>query len=504
VKPKQRCTKVCISENGVRFQNGRVAFRLLASHRLNPRRQLPAAGLLKIISSGPVNQSVLRKSSAKMNGWNKSTLKSLLVPGGLLLLAVALVLHAGLLTLALPGLTLLYYCSVAAGLLLAWRFHSSRVFFAVSVLLMAQQAISLFASGHIPITGPGRTAFEAVVVLLPLNFVGISVMRERGFIASGTVSVLMALFVESVAVGVFCRSSQVLSPATRALHHGATAVPFPNYTLVVLAVAAVVLLTRFFWFGRPVESGLLWSLGAFVLALRFGGTGRISTAYFAAATLILAISVIETSYLLAYHDELTTLPSRRAFNDALMRLQAPYSIAMVDIDHFKQFNDKHGHDTGDQVLKLVATKLARVTGGGRAYRCGGEEFAIVFPGRTTKEVVGHLEQLRSAIELSGFRTRAIERRQIPRGPDRRDQRIRGRRQSGRAIRQLVLQSHEPATLSVTVSIGVATSVKENPDVDRVIQAADKALYRAKAAGRNRVEEAVSTRRRVRAQRVGIA
>jgi diguanylate cyclase (GGDEF)-like protein len=439
-----------------------------------------------------------------MDAWNKSTLKSLVVPGGLVLLAVAGALHIGVLTLALPGLTFLYYCAVVAGLLLAWRFHSSRVFFALIVLFLAQQAIVLFGAGHVPITGSGRIALEAVAVLLPLNFVGISLMRERGFTSSGTASVLMVLFVQSVVVGVLCRSSQGLPPAARAVHHAATAVPLPNYAVVVLAVAAVILAGRFFFLRRPVESGLLWSLGAFFLALRFGGTGRISTAYFATATFILAVSIVETSYLLAYHDELTTLPSRRAFNDSLMRLQAPYSIAMVDIDHFKQFNDQHGHDTGDQVLKLVATRLARVTGGGRAYRCGGEEFAIVFPGKTTKEVVDHLEQLRVAIELSSFRTRKAERRHMPRGPDRRDQRARGRTQSGRAIRQLVLQSHEPATLSVTISIGVATSANEKPDVEEVVHAADKALYRAKAAGRNRVESAGSPRRRVRAQTAGIA
>jgi diguanylate cyclase (GGDEF)-like protein len=474
-----------------------AAFRLICLHIcLNPNRQLPANGSPEIISSGSVNEIV--------DAWSKSTWKSRLVPGGLVLLAVAGVLQTGLLTLALPGLTLLYYCALAAGLLLAWRFHSSRIFFALIVLLLGQQAIALFSSGHVPTIGPGRTAFEAVAVLLPLNFVGISLTRERGLTSSGTFAVLLLLFAQSVVVGVLCRSNQGLSSAARALHHGAAAVPLPNYALVILAVAAIVLLTRFFLFGRPVESGLLWSLGSFFLALRFGGTGRISTAYFAAATFILAISVIETSYLLAYHDELTTLPSRRAFNDGLMRLQAPYSIAMVDIDHFKLFNDKHGHDTGDQVLKLVATKLARVTGGGRAYRCGGEEFAIVFPGKTTSEVVDHLEQLRLAIELSSFRTRSSERRQIPRGPDRRNQPTRGRTQSGRALRQLVLQNHEPAMLSVTVSIGVATSGKEKPEADQVIQAADKALYRAKAAGRNRVETAVVQRRRVRAQTAGIA
>ncbi len=436
-----------------------------------------------------------------MDAWSKSTLKSLLVPGGLLLLAVAAGLQTGLLALALPGLTFLYYAAVAAGLLLAWRFHSSRIFFAVIVLLLAQQAIALFASGHVPIAGASRTALEAVAVLVPLNFVGISLMRERGFRSSGTAAVLMVLFIQSVVVGVLCSSSQGLPGAAHALHHAATAPALPNYALGVAAAAAAVLLARFLYSGRPVESGLLWSLTAFFMASRAGGTGRISTAYFAAATFILAVSVIETSYLLAYHDELTTLPSRRAFNDALMRLQPPYSIAMVDIDHFKQFNDTHGHDTGDQVLKLVATKLARVTGGGRAYRCGGEEFAIVFPGKTSKEVVDHLEGLRSTIELSTFRTRAAERRQTPRGPDRR---TRGRSQSGRAIRQLVLQAREPATLSVTVSIGVATSAKEQPEVDDVILAADKALYRAKAAGRNRVETAASPRRRVRARTAGIA
>jgi diguanylate cyclase (GGDEF)-like protein len=463
---------------------------------LNLNRQLRMAGSAEIISSGPVNEIV--------DSWNKSTLKSLLVPGGLVLLAIGGVLHTGMLTLALPGLSFFYYCAVAAGLLLAWRFHSSRVFFALIILFLAQQAIALFAAGHVPINASGRTALEAVAVLLPLNFVGISLMRERGFTSSGTASVLMMLFVQAVVVGVLRRSSQGLPPAARALHHAATTVPLPNYAVVVLAVAAVILVARFFFLRRPVESGLLWSLGAFFLALRFGGTGRISMGYFAAATFILAISVIETSYLLAYHDELTTLPSRRAFNDALLRLQAPYSIAIVDIDHFKQFNDKHGHDTGDQVLKLVATKLARVTGGGRAYRCGGEEFAIVFPSKTTREVADHLEQLRLAIELSSFRTRAAERRQMSRGPDRRNQGTRGRAQSGRAIRQLLIQAHEPATLSVTVSIGVATSAKEKPDVEEVVQAADKALYRAKAAGRNRVESAVSPRRHVRAQTAGIA
>src|SRR4029077_2347935 len=115
------------------------------------------------------------------------------------------------------------------------------------------------------------------------------------------------------------------------------------------------------------------------LALHFGGAGKLSLAYYAAGTLVLAISIVETSYLMAYHDELTGLPSRRAFNDTLERLETPYSIAMVDIDHFKRFNDTYGHATGDEAPRLVSARLARVAGGAHAYRCGGEEFAVVFP-----------------------------------------------------------------------------------------------------------------------------
>ena len=141
-----------------------------------------------------------------------------------------------------------------------------------------------------------------------------------------------------------------------------------------------------------------------------GGVGPIPTAYMATAALILVGSIIENSYFLAYHDELTTLPGRRAYNDALLNLEEPYAVAVVDIDHFKKFNDTYGHETGDQVLRLVATKLAEVTGGGRAYRVGGEEFSILFPGKSVKAVLPHLESLRSTIETSRFQLRREQER----------------------------------------------------------------------------------------------
>src|SRR6185369_6728757 len=94
-------------------------------------------------------------------------------------------------------------------------------------------------------------------------------------------------------------------------------------------------------------------------------------------------------------------PSRRSLNESLQGLGRRYTIAMVDVDHFKKFNDTYGHDVGDQVLKMVARKIQDVGGGGKAYRYGGEEFTITFSGRSLADVIPHLEELRKTI--AGYR-----------------------------------------------------------------------------------------------------
>ena len=299
------------------------------------------------------------------------------------MLGVIALVSLGWLTLALPALSFLYYCAMAGGMLLAWRFHSSRIFVALCVLFMAERAIALWGGAQMPVL---ITAADAVAVLVPLNFVLIALMHERGFTVQSLGPVSLFLFVEATVVAVLCRTAETGLPSAAHPRHLGTSITLPNYTLVIFAAAAAFLLIRFLLIRKPVESALIWALSAFSLSLHFATNPRLATLYAATAACILFTSVIESSYLLAYHDELTTLPSRRAFNDSMQRLQQPYSIAVVDIDHFKKFNDTYGHDTGDQVLRLVASNLARVTGGGRAYRCGGEEFNILFPGKNTSDV----------------------------------------------------------------------------------------------------------------------
>jgi diguanylate cyclase (GGDEF)-like protein len=229
-----------------------------------------------------------------------------------------------------------------------------------------------------------------------------------------------------------------------------------------------------------LESGSLWALVGTGLALQAGGLGVEATVYLGTSALILAVAVVETSYLMAYHDELTGLPGRRAFNELLLGLEHQYAIAIVDVDHFKRFNDTYGHETGDEVLRMVASRLSAVTGGGKAFRCGGEEFAIVFAEKSAAEAIEHLESLRMVIQGSAFKVRGqLDRRKLARGADDR------RQAPKKKPKNLTLRPADD--VSVTVSIGVAEPSTRNRKVDQVISAADKALYRAKESGRNRVE-----------------
>jgi diguanylate cyclase (GGDEF)-like protein len=182
--------------------------------------------------------------------------------------------------------------------------------------------------------------------------------------------------------------------------------------------------------------------------------------------LILLVSFVLSSYDVAYKDKLTELPSRRSFDEAITGLGNKYSIGLVDIDFFKKFNDTYGHDVGDQVLKMVASRLSKVSGGGKPFRYGGEEFAILFPNKERDHCYNHLENLRKDIEKQRFSVRGKMRpKKKPKIP---------------------VFFRRAKNENITVSIGVAQKSEKLNDADQVIKAADNALYKAKKEGRNRV------------------
>ncbi len=181
---------------------------------------------------------------------------------------------------------------------------------------------------------------------------------------------------------------------------------------------------------------------------------------FGAAGLIMLWCVYLLSWGRAYRDELTGLPGRRALEEKLAKLVGSYSLAMGDVDHFKRFNDKYGHDTGDDVLRMVGGILERHTPG-IAYRYGGEEFTIVCNGLTAREAAERLEEARQKIAETQLTLRQ-------RGG--KERKTRGK-------------------VSVTMSFGVAQPNEHNRHPKDVLKAADKALYKAKRTGRNRIKSA---------------
>ena len=414
---------------------------------------------------------ILRAGTGKRGQLTANIWKSWLVPGGVLLALSAALVNSPLLERIAPSLGFYYFAVFVAGMLLAWRFHSSRVMFSLLVLLLAHRAVEFFSAGRVA-SGPGRTVVILAALLIPMNGIAFAVMRERGLTVAGIAPRFGLLFLQSVVVAVACR------PENTGRAHAAEGLPW--WTLISFAAAAAVLIARYFQTRKPMEPGFLWSLAAVFLWLNFSPVGKAADLYVASAGLILAASMIETSYVLAYFDELTGIRGRRAFNEALLSLDQQYAIAIVDIDHFKNFNDSYGHETGDQVLRMVASRLSQVGGGGQAFRCGGEEFAILFRNTSAKDAFDTLDLLRQTIAQSTFRFRGGDRRAEARTGDA-DRRKPGKRKSAAPV------APPAGDLSVTVSIGIAEPSTRYRTPEQVIHAADQALYRAKHNGRNRVE-----------------
>lgn len=317
--------------------------------------------------------------------------------------------------------------------------------------------------------------YQAFVILIPLNMMLFTLMRERGILSAA--GRLRFVFLAVQAAGAYWLFSRHFLDILPYIARSYTRLPlFSGLTIpqpAMLSGALCFVVIAFLAVRRqsPIDSGMMGALSAFFIACNWLDNRDIHAAYCASGALIITLSVLRDSYNMAFRDDLTGIPSRRSLNENLHGLGRRYTVAMLDVDHFKKFNDTYGHDVGDQVLKMVARKMAGVGGGGKAYRYGGEEFTILFPGRQAVDALPHLEELRSAIADYRLALRSGERPKNQR---------QGKVQRGSRVGQ------DGAYASVTVSIGVAESGKDLKTAPEVMKAADKALYRAKNRGRNQV------------------
>jgi len=406
-------------------------------------------------------------------------LRPVAAPAAILLAAALTIAAWPKLPASFVDLTLLGpYVVLLLGAAISVWFNRGRAFIALASLLVAYAVYKLVLQMAGDASFAARAVFTALAILVPANVLLALVFPERGVSQHHNYRwlILAAAEVLSVAWIASAGRSALSGTAWHAmLDHWLLRGPsMPIAGRLMFAAAFIAAVARAWPKSpstelRPLDIGLAGALAAFFVACEWMSSPGVFATFMSAAGIVLLVSVLQESHRLAFRDELTGLPSRRALEERLRGLGPVYAIAMVDVDHFKQFNDTHGHDIGDQVLKLVATRLAGIEGGGTAYRYGGEEFTVLFPGRSLTEAIPQLEKLRRDIETYRMAVRKPDR---PKDPE-----------TGTKLRATRAPDH---TLSVTVSIGAAERSERDPVPALVIRSADEALYRAKRTGRNRL------------------
>ena len=361
------------------------------------------------------------------------------------------------------GVTYLTYmlALIVAGLSI--RFSRSTVFFYVLLVMAANLSLRLgWADGEL--------ANALLSAMLPLLLVVLTVLPDRGIVSlkampAHSLLLLAAGFVTIVATMAPPWATELLlTDWAPARYFDWTAQP--QSVLIVTLVALYIMLTL-----ATLKPSLYLAAGFGVLLmlalqLHFGAEEFSLNIFSGIALLMCLYAIMQETWRMAYLDELTGLPGRRALSERLQRIGGNYAIAMLDVDHFKKFNDNFGHDAGDAVLRMIASQLGKVSGGGLPYRYGGEEFTVVFNGKQKDEAARHLENLRVEIANKPFVIRHKERR-------------RGARPA---------RGGSDKSVKITVSIGFADSSSREGSPWDVLKLADKALYRAKGKGRNCISE----------------
>ena len=392
-------------------------------------------------------------------------ISSLIIP--LTLLGLAILLYPELDGLPDSQLVVIRFLPLVIAVIsmsLCLRFNRSLVFF----ITLTLASVYVLMQWYLPQLGwvEAKIVWMALCLLLPLNITVVSLLKERGMLTWwGSTRFAFLLVPILIVMGM---AKYYPEPLLRILtwrfvdQYLLSQIDFAQLPLVMMVIAALILNGRWFVRATAQNSALFVVLISAIAMLHFKNDYSVSAIFACAAMLVLVIAVVQESWSMAYIDQLTGLPGRRALDEEMLKLGSNYSIAMLDIDHFKKFNDSYGHDAGDQVLQMVAARIKQSVSGGKVFRYGGEEFTVVFPGKKIKGTLDVLEGIRENISSSKFQLRKKDRRSG-----------KNKKSGGKNVQ-------------VTISIGVAERTGRMATPHEVIKGADKALYRAKKQGRNRV------------------
>lgn len=394
----------------------------------------------------------------------------ILIPAGLFLGAVLYYINLHHMTPAFQTVTRYAYLALFAALaVMSWKFNRSRVFFCILSMALCQALLALKLPTVIPPESFQHEAFVFMGIFIPANILVFSFFKERGIFTLWGALRIMLLILQCLLFlwwsGINGHSLSSVFSASRLWKVGSLLPGISQPSMIVSLLAMAVLMARGIICKSFFDMAFTVVIPMSAAAAGLQGENLAVPVFYAFAGLVMLIAIIQDSYFMAFRDELTGLPSRRALKHEMMKLSGHYTIAMVDVDFFKKFNDTYGHDVGDQVLRMVSAVMRDAGGGGKPFRYGGEEFTMLYPGKGVKEALPYLEELREAIAKRKFTLRSHKR------PKKKPK----KRGSGTA---------KGKQLSVTVSIGAAERCDKHRKPDEVIKAADTALYRAKKKGRN--------------------
>ncbi|WP_455757211.1 diguanylate cyclase domain-containing protein [Sulfurimonas sp.] len=343
----------------------------------------------------------------------------------------------------------IFYAISALIFWVSWHFNRNRFIFIIIPLVLMQVGFKYLG------VDKATLLYIFTSIVFPLHLLIFLVLKERGlFSIWGIMKILFFVFEIAIVLYFIYFPHAIIKEFIDIKIFASSMYPLKDIS-VVIGIAVVFVLTMLVMFNRYLvyNSSFLIIAISFYSGLYFLKTPHANEISLLAISVVIFALLIRESYRLAFYDELTELPGRRALVEDMAKLGMKYSFAMIDIDFFKKFNDTYGHDTGDDVLKMVATKLSEVTGGGKAYRYGGEEFVILFPSVERDQAFVHTDLVRDIVSKSAF---------------------------------VVRNKKGSKKIFVNISAGLVQNSSKDKDPFATMKRADNALYKAKKAGRNQV------------------
>ena len=327
---------------------------------------------------------------------------------------------------------------------------------------------------------PASQIFYLLTLLSPALLITYALLPQSSCLQlQGLLAILLTPSIILVVAGLLAINPQLfLSSASSALKNGLIGTYLSTLSWWLLYFAAIGLcLSLSLYQQQSIHNSVLGCSLMSLITYGWIQLNSVSAFMFSGMGLLLCINLTISLLQIGYRDDLTQIGNRRALQQTAKTLRGPYSVAMVDADYFKKINDQFGHDLGDQTLRVIASLLKQTAEGGKPFRYGGEEFCLLFKGKTEQEVLDTLEACRQAIANY-------------------DMVVRDKQQRPKKLKQGEVRrgaSKRKSNFRLTVSIGVASSDNANSNsinpFEQVLKSADKALYRAKASGRNCIQAA---------------